>query len=68
MTGYSLRGMLYGYGEIPLERHVVEVPTPAPGAQSTIYYMQFTEKEPLKIVFDVLRSTAFSTDTHLWRA
>jgi len=30
--------------------------------------MQFKEKEPLKIVFDVLRPTAFSAYTHLWRA
>ncbi len=67
MTGYSLRGVLYGYGEIPLERHVVEVPTLSPGEQATIL-MQFKEKEPLKIVFDVLRPTAFSAYTHLWRA
>jgi beta-galactosidase len=67
MTGYTVRGVLYGYGEIPLERHVVEVPTLAPGEQATIH-MQFTEKGPLKIVFDVLRPTAFSAYTHLWRA
>ena len=67
LTGYTLRGVLYGYGEIPLERRVSEVPTLAPGEQATIH-MQFTEKEPLKIVFDVLRPTAFSAYTHLWRA
>jgi beta-galactosidase len=67
MTGYTLRGVLYGYGEIPLERRVVEVPTLAPGEEATIH-MHFTEKEPLKIVFDVLRPTAFSAYTHLWRA
>jgi len=67
MTGYTVRGLLYGYGEIPLERRVAEVPTLAPGEQATIN-IQFTEKEPLKIVFDVLRPTAFSAYTHLWRA
>ncbi len=67
MRGYTVRGVLYGYGEIPLERRVAVVPTLAPGEQATIH-MQFTEKEPLKIVFDVLRPTAFSAYTHLWRA
>ncbi len=46
---------------------MVEVPTLSPGEQATIL-MQFKEKEPLKIVFDVLRPTAFSAYTHLWRA
>ena len=67
MKGYTIRGVLYGHGEIPLERRGAEVPTLAPGEQVTIN-MQFTEKEPLKIVFDVLRPTAFSAYTHLWRA
>jgi beta-galactosidase len=67
MRGYTLRGVLYGYGEIPLERRGAEVPTLAPGEQTTIH-IQFTEKEPLKIVFDVLRATGFSAYTHLWRA
>jgi beta-galactosidase/beta-glucuronidase len=67
VTGYTLRGVLYGYGEIPLERHIVDLPTLAPGEQATIH-MQFTEKEPLRIVFDVLRPTAFSAYTHVWCA
>jgi len=67
LTGYTVRGVLYGYGDIPLERRVIEVPTLAPGEQATIK-VQFTEKEPVKIVFDVLRPTAFSTYTHLWLA
>ena len=67
MSGYTLRGVLYGYGDIPLERREAEVPALAPGEQVTIN-LQFTEKEPLKIVFDVLRPTAFSAYTHVWRA
>ena len=67
ITGYTLRGVLYGYGEIPLERHVVELPALAPGEETTVK-IQFAEKEPLKIVFDVLRPTTFSAYTHLWLA
>ena len=65
LTGYTVRGVLYGSGDIPLERRVIEVSTLASGEQATIK-VQFTEKEPLKIVFDVLRPTAFSAYTHLW--
>jgi len=46
LTGYTVRGVLYGYGDIPLERRVIEVSTLAPGEQATIK-VQFTEREPL---------------------
>jgi len=67
LSGYAVRGVLYGYGGIPLERHSVAVPTLAPGDEATIK-MPFTEKEPVKIVFDVLRPSAFSAYTHVWSA
>jgi hypothetical protein len=67
MTGYAVRGVLYGYGGIPLERRLAAVPTLAPGEQATMN-MQFSEKEPLRIVFDVFRPTAFSAYTHVWSA
>ena len=38
----------------------------APGGQATIN-IQFTEKERLKFMFDVLRPTAFSEYTNSWR-
>lgn len=37
----------------------------APGEQATIN-IQFTEKEPVKVMFDVMRPTALSAYTHLW--
>ena len=37
----------------------------APGGQATIN-IQFTEKERLKFMFDVLRPTAFSEYTNWW--
>jgi len=67
LSGYAVRGVLYGYGGIPLERHLVAVPTLAPGEETTVK-MQFTEREPVKIVFDILRPTAFSAFTHVWSA
>lgn len=67
MTGYTVRGVLYGDGEIPLERRLAELPVVAPGEQATVA-MRFAEKNALRIVFDVLRPTAFSAWTEIWRA
>ncbi|MGH8264354.1 MAG: glycoside hydrolase family 2 protein, partial [Steroidobacteraceae bacterium] len=67
MTGYTLRAVLYGHGDIPLERREAEIPALAPGEQAMLN-IQFTEKDPLRIVFDVLRPTAFSAFTQVWRA
>jgi glycosyl hydrolase family 2 len=67
MTGYKLRGVLFGHGDIPLERREADVPALAPGEQAALQ-MQFTEKDVLRIAFDVLRPTAFSAYTRVWRA
>jgi beta-glucuronidase len=67
LTGYTVRGVFYGYGEIPLERRVVPLPTISPGEEATIK-IEFVEKEPLKIIFDVLRPSTYSAYTHIWHA
>jgi beta-glucuronidase len=66
LAGYTLRAVLYGYGEIPLERLEAALPQLAPGEQATLRLV-FREKAPLRIQFDVVRPTGFSAYTRVWR-
>jgi beta-galactosidase len=65
MNGYAVRGILYGPGDIPLERKEIALPALAPGRQSAVK-MAFSAKEPRRIQFDVIRPTQFSAFTHVW--
>ncbi len=66
LSGYTLRAVLYGYGDIPLERIEQPLPDLAPGAHATVP-LKFAEKAPLRIVIDVMRPTGFSAATHDWK-
>jgi hypothetical protein len=65
MKDYKLRGILYGAGDIPLERREVALPALAPGAEATVR-LKFAVTAPRRIEFDVLRPTRFSAYTHVW--
>jgi beta-glucuronidase len=65
MSGYTLRGVLYGEGNIPLERRGADIPMLAPGEEATVR-IRFAGKDPLRIEFDVLRPTAFSAYSYVW--
>ena len=67
ITGYKLRAVFYGYGEIPLERCEADLSPLEPGERVTIG-IKFSEKEPLRVEFDVLRPTRFSAYRKVWRA
>ena len=67
LSGYTLRGLLYGPGNMPLERCVIDVPSIAPGGQLTLS-MNFNERSPLGIVVDLLRPGGSSAHTETWRA
>ncbi len=66
MIGYRLRGVLFGLGNIPLELRTAELAELAPGEEATVR-MTFSEQQPLRIALDVLRPTAFSAYTQVWR-
>jgi beta-glucuronidase len=66
MRGYKLRGILYGPGDIPLERREAPLPVIAPGQQSSVK-LAFTETGARRIEFDVMRPTEFSASTSVWR-
>jgi beta-glucuronidase len=59
MKGYKLRAVLYGHGEIPLERVLVDL--------ADEMKVAFREKTPVRVEFDVLRPTGFSAFTRVWR-
>ena len=66
LRGYKLRAILYGYGEIPLERFEAPLAELAPGAEATVA-VAFKERAPLRVRLDVLRPTGFSAFTRIWR-
>lgn len=66
VNGYKLRGILYGFANIPLECREASLSTLKPG-ESTSVPLQFTEKEGARRVeFDVMRPTGFSAMTTVW--
>jgi beta-galactosidase len=65
LTGYKLRGVLYGYGNIPLEQQESDLPALKPGQAASIK-LQFKEQGAIRVEFDVLRPTGFSAFTRVW--
>lgn len=66
LRGYKLRGVYYGFGEIPTERQEIELPDLAPGRELDLT-LEFSESRPWKIEFDVLRPTGFSAYSRTWK-
>lgn len=67
LTGYKLRGTLYGHGDIPLEQQEALLPSLSPG-QSVSIPLKFSEPDAVRVQFDVVRPTGFSTITKTWKA
>ena len=68
LHGYTLHGVLYGQGEIPVEVQQVLVPDLAPG-QIAKLDLTFTQPEvPFRVRFEVVRPTGFSTFSVDWKA
>jgi beta-glucuronidase len=65
LAGYRLRGTLYGYGNIPLERREAEIQTLNPG-QAVSIPLQFKVQGAIRVEFDIVRPTGFSAFTHVW--
>jgi beta-glucuronidase len=66
LRGYTLRTIVYGFGDIPVERIETRLPDLAPGAQTSTMVI-FTEARPLSVKLDVLRPTGFSAHTAIWK-
>jgi beta-galactosidase/beta-glucuronidase len=65
LTGYKLRGILYGFANIPLECREASLPVLTPGQQVSIP-LQFKEKGATRVEFDAVRRTGFSAITSVW--
>ena len=66
LRGYVVRAILYGYGDIPLERREAALPLLRPGEENTVS-LHFQAKQAVRINVDVMRPTAFSAATAIWR-
>jgi len=67
LRGYKLRGTSYGQGDIPIERHEVELPEITAGNETTVDLIFSQSDVPLHVTFDVLRPTGFSAFTKTWK-
>ena len=66
VNGYKLRGILYGFANIPLECREASLSALKPGESISIP-LQFKEKEgATRVEFDVVRPTGFSAITTVW--
>jgi beta-galactosidase len=66
LAGYKLRGILYGYSDIPLEQQEAQLPIISPG-QSVSMELKFQEQRPLRVEFDLIRPTGFSALSRVWK-
>jgi beta-galactosidase len=63
---YEIRGVAYGFGNIPVERIGAPLQTLAPG-DSAQAELRFTEPEISRIQVDIMRPTGFSAWTETWQ-
>lgn len=66
IRSYKLRGVYYGYGDIPVELKETDLPILNPGESATLE-IAFAEALPSRVQFDVLRPTGFSAYTLEWK-
>jgi beta-galactosidase len=66
LKGYSVRGVLYSDGNIPVEQLVIRLADLRPGQELTLP-LKFSEPRPWHVRFDVLRPTGFSAFSFNWK-
>jgi len=66
LEGYTLRCIVYGFGDLPVEQLLVPLPKLAP-REGIIQEVDFEEKAPKRIRVDLLRPTGFSARTAWWK-
>ena len=67
LRGYKLRGLLFGQGNIPVERQEADLPDLAPGSQAMVELAFGQTDIPRHLQIDVLRPTAYSAYTLDWK-
>ena len=66
LRGYRLRAVVYGFGEIPVERVETALPDLGPGEQASLT-VKFAETRPVQVKLDALRPTGDSARSLVWR-
>jgi beta-galactosidase len=67
LSGYRVRGLFFGAGNIPVERCEVDLPKAAPGSETRLEIAFSPSEVPLHVQFDVLRPTSFSAYSLIWK-
>lgn len=65
LEGYTMRCIVYGFDDLPMEETFVPLPKLAPG-KGIIQEVAFEEKSPRRIRVDLLRPTGFPAITAWW--
>ena len=63
LRGYTVRAVVYGSSEIPVERVEAALPVLEPGRETTVT-MHIQEKAPVRAQIDLMRPTEFSAHTY----
>jgi beta-glucuronidase len=66
LEGYTLRWIVFGFDDLPMEQGSMALPKLLPGQQATLR-MEFQEKHPTRVRVDVMRPTGFSAVTAWWK-
>jgi beta-glucuronidase len=66
LRGYKLRTVVYGFGQIPVERLETRLPDLGPGEQTSVT-VRFAEEKPVWAKLDVLRPAGESAHTTVWK-
>jgi beta-glucuronidase len=66
LRGYVLRSVIYGLGDIPVERVETSLPELKPGDETSVT-VTFTEPRPVRVKFDLLRPTGYSAHSVTWK-
>jgi len=67
LRGYRVRAIYYGPGAIPLEQQEVSLPDLPPGSEAHAELAFRQPERPVRVRFDVLRSTRFSAFSFVWK-
>jgi len=67
VDGYRLRWIVYGFDDLPMEKHEKLLPRLDPGQTATVP-LSYQEKKPTRVKVDVVRPTGFSVWTEWWKA
>ena len=66
LRGYTLRTLVYGFGDIAVERFETRLPDLEPGGQASAV-VTYEETRPVQVRLDVLRPTGTSIHTAVWK-